>query len=38
MEILLIGPVLALSAVATLFTGKAMLRGFVAVLERRARV
>jgi hypothetical protein len=38
MDILLVGPVLAISAVATLFTGKAMLRGFVAVLERRAKI
>jgi hypothetical protein len=37
MDILLVGPVLAISAVATLFTGKFMLRGFVAVLERRGR-
>jgi hypothetical protein len=37
MDILLVGPVLAISAVATLLTGKVMLRGFVAVLERRCR-
>jgi hypothetical protein len=37
MDILLVGPVLAISAVATLFTGKCMLRGFVLVLERRGR-
>jgi hypothetical protein len=35
MDILLVGPVVALSMVATLFAGKFMLRGFVAVLERR---
>lgn len=38
MDFLLVGPVLALSAVATLFTGKVMLRGIVAVLERRGRI
>jgi hypothetical protein len=36
-DILLVGPVLALSIFATLITGKAALRGFVAVLERRGR-
>src|SRR4051795_11029177 len=35
MDILLVGPVLAISMAATLLTGKFMLRGFVAVLERR---
>jgi hypothetical protein len=37
MDILLVGPVLALSIFATLLTGKAALRAFVAVLERRGR-
>jgi hypothetical protein len=37
MDILLTGGAVAISAVATLYTGKFMLRGFVAVLERRAR-
>lgn len=37
MDILWVGPVLAISAVATWVTGKLMLRGFVAVLERRGR-
>jgi hypothetical protein len=37
MDILLAGGALAISALATLFTGKIMLRGFVAVLERRGR-
>jgi hypothetical protein len=37
MEILLVGPVLAISAVATWFMGKVMLQGFVSVLERRGR-
>ena len=37
MDILLTGSAVAISAVATLYTGKFMLRGFVAVLERRSR-
>jgi hypothetical protein len=37
MDILLTGGAVAISAVATLYTGKFMLRGFVAVLERRSR-
>jgi hypothetical protein len=37
MDILLVGPVLVVSAMATLLTGKFMLRGFVSVLERRGR-
>jgi hypothetical protein len=37
MDILLATGALAISAVATLFMGKVMLRGFVAVLERRGR-
>jgi hypothetical protein len=37
MDILLVGPVLAISAVATWFTGKVMLVGFVSVLERRGK-
>jgi hypothetical protein len=37
MDILLVGPVLVVSTAATWFTGKAMLRGIVAVLERRGR-
>jgi hypothetical protein len=37
MDILLAGGALAISTVATLLTGKVMLRGFVAVLERRGR-
>jgi hypothetical protein len=37
MDILLVGPVLALSIFATLVTSKAALRGLFAVLERRGR-
>jgi hypothetical protein len=37
MDILLVGPVLVVSTLATLFTGKFMLRGIVSVLERRGR-
>jgi hypothetical protein len=35
MDFLLVGPVLAISTVATVFAGKFMLQGFVSVLERR---
>jgi hypothetical protein len=38
MDFLLVGPVLVISAVATWFMGKIMLRGFVSALERRSRV
>jgi hypothetical protein len=37
MDLLVVTPVLAASVIATLFAGKAMLRGVVAVLERRGR-
>ena len=37
MDALFIGPALALSFVATLFTGKALLSVFMAVLEHRTR-
>ena len=37
MEILVVGPVLAASILATLLAGKAMLWGVVQVLERRGR-
>jgi hypothetical protein len=37
MDLLVLGPVLAVSMLATLLAGKAMLRGVVAVLERRGR-
>jgi hypothetical protein len=37
MELLVVGPVLAASILATLLAGKAMLWGVVTVLERRGR-
>lgn len=37
MDILLVGPVLIISTLATLLTGRVMLHGFVSVLERRGR-
>lgn len=37
MDVLIVGPVLAVSLVATLLAGKAMLRGVFAVIERRER-
>ena len=37
MDLLLAGGAVAISTAATLLMGKMMLRGFVAVLERRSR-
>ena len=37
MDALLVGPALALSFVATLLAGKALLSAFMAVLEHRTR-
>jgi len=38
MDFLLVGPVLVISAAATWFMGKVMLRGFVSALEKKDRV
>jgi hypothetical protein len=37
MDLLLVGPVLVISTVATILAGKVMLQGIVSVLERRGR-